>query len=84
MNEPTNSCAWPCDNLETFDGQTADVTHSQRQSNSTTGSKKGLPGRDLIDPPYKIRNAQGSISNLTVRTDLVHQGGWAEYDTHNL
>jgi alpha-glucosidase len=54
---------------------------SKRQ---TGGSKKGLPGRDLINPSYKIQNAMGSLSNKTADTDLIHQGGWAEYDTHNL
>jgi alpha-glucosidase len=49
-----------------------------------TGTKKGLPGRDLIDPLYKIQNAMGSLSNKTANTDLIHQGGWTEYDTHNL
>lgn len=48
------------------------------------GTKIGLPGRNLIDPSYKIRNAIGSLSNRTANTDLIHQGGWAEYDTHNL
>jgi alpha-glucosidase len=24
------------------------------------------------------------LSNKTADTDLIHQGGWAEYDTHNL
>jgi alpha-glucosidase len=48
------------------------------------GDKKGLPGRDLINPPYKIQNELGSLSNRTANTDLIHQGGWAEYDTHNL
>jgi alpha-glucosidase len=49
-----------------------------------SGSKKGLPGRDLISPLYKINNAMGSLSNKTANTDLIHQGGWTEYDTHNL
>jgi alpha-glucosidase len=49
-----------------------------------SGNKKGLPGRDLINPSYKIHNEQGSLSNKTADTDLIHQGGWAEYDTHNL
>lgn len=49
-----------------------------------SGTKKGLPGRDLINPSYKIQNAFGSLSNKTANTDLIHQGGWAEYDTHNL
>ncbi|KAK2776239.1 hypothetical protein FQN53_002770 [Emmonsiellopsis sp. PD_33] len=44
----------------------------------------GLPGRDLIDPAYKIRNEAGSLSNKTASTDLVHANGLAEYDTHNL
>lgn len=47
-------------------------------------NKKGLPGRDLINPLYKIQNADGVLSNKTADTDLIHQGGWAEYDTHNL
>lgn len=49
-----------------------------------TGFKKGLPGRDLIDPKYKIKNKMGSLSNKTADTDLMHYGGYAEYDTHNL
>ncbi|KAJ5099962.1 Glycoside hydrolase family 31 [Penicillium argentinense] len=49
------------------------------------GKKAGLPGRDLINPPYQIANAAGSISNKTIDTDLVHAGkGYVEYDTHNL
>jgi len=44
----------------------------------------GLPDRDLIDPPYSIQNAAGSLSNKTINTDLIHYNGLAEYDTHNL
>lgn len=52
---------------------------------STKGKKVGLPGRDLINPPYQIANAAGSLSNKTINTDLIHAGeGYAEYDTHNL
>lgn len=57
------------------------LEHASRQAK---GTKKGLPGRDLINPKYKIRNEFGSLSNKTANTDLIHQGGWAEYDTHNL
>ena len=49
-----------------------------------TGRMMGLPGRDLIDPPYSIQNAAGSLSNKTINTDLVHYNGLVEYDTHNL
>lgn len=44
----------------------------------------GLPGRDLINPPYTIANEAGSLSNKTMDTDLIHANGLAEYDTHNL
>lgn len=54
---------------------------SKRQSG---GSQSGLPGRDLINPPYKIQNVAGSLSNLTLNTDLVHSNGLAEYDVHQL
>jgi alpha-glucosidase len=51
----------------------------------TKGAPKlGLPGRNLTLPSYQIRNTFGAISNKTIDTDLVHQGGWVEYDTHNL
>ena len=43
-----------------------------------------MPNRDLITPEYTINNVAGSLSNLTLNTDLVHYGGWKEYDTHNL
>lgn len=48
------------------------------------GSKKGLPGRDLVSPKYKIKNAAGSLSNHTASTNVIHSNGIAEYDTHNL
>lgn len=55
----------------------------KRQSNST-GTHWGLPGRDLVDPPYHINNDAGSLSNKTIDTDLYHENGLAMYDTHNL
>lgn len=54
---------------------------SKRQSN---GTKMGLPGRDLLNPSYKIHNEFLALSNKTADTNIIHQGGWAEYDTHNL
>lgn len=44
----------------------------------------GLPNLDYINPPYQIQNAAGSLSNKTLNTDLIHFGGFVEYDTHNL
>jgi len=53
---------------------------------STKGSMLGLPGRDLLYPPYSIHNAApNGLSDKTLNTDLVHAGaGYVEYDTHNL
>jgi alpha-glucosidase len=58
------------------------------------GNQLGLPGRDLLYPKYAIHNKaafmdswnaeQGGISNKTVNTDVIHQNGLAQYDTHNL
>ena len=61
----------------------APVQLYERQS-SGSGNMLGLPGRDLINPPYKINNLAGSLSNKTLDTDLAHYGGYKEYDTHNL
>lgn len=55
---------------------------SKRQN--ADGSMLGLPNLDYINPPYQIQNAAGSLSNKTLNTDLVHFGGYIEYDTHNL
>ncbi|KAF1921639.1 alpha-glucosidase-like protein [Ampelomyces quisqualis] len=43
----------------------------------------GLPGRDLINPPYEIQNAAGSISNKTMDTNIQNYDGTYHYDTHN-
>lgn len=48
------------------------------------GSMLGLPGRDFLNPPYAIHDAAGAISDLTIRTDLIHANGLVEYDTHNM
>jgi alpha-glucosidase len=89
MNEPSNSCEYPCDDpeaKETAKGtkKPAKVQKRAIATRKDNGTKKGLPGRDLINPLYKIRNEMGSLSNKTADTDLIHQGGYTEYDTHNL
>ncbi|KAL1593124.1 hypothetical protein SLS60_010731 [Paraconiothyrium brasiliense] len=72
MNEPSNFCEWPCDNP----GASAKRSVEVRQD---SGSRKGLPNRNLLDPKYQIHNEYGVLSNKTARTDIIHQGGWAEY-----
>lgn len=58
----------------------AAAVNMQKQNRSMLG----LPGRDLLNPKYNINDTAGSISNLTIRTDLIHANGLAEYDTHNM
>lgn len=57
---------------------------SRLKRQTADGSMLGLPNLDYINPPYQIQNAAGSLSNKTLNTDLVHFGGFVEYDTHNL
>ena len=61
-----------------------DARGSALETRQTTGDQTGLPGRDLINPKYAIDNSAIGISNFTLNTDLVHYGGWKEYDTHNI
>ncbi|KAF2088804.1 glycoside hydrolase family 31 protein [Saccharata proteae CBS 121410] len=56
----------------------------RRKRQDSSGSMLGLPGRDLISPAYEIHNAAGSLSNLTIFSNVIHYNGVAEYDTHNI
>ncbi|KAL4809285.1 glycosyl hydrolases family 31-domain-containing protein [Aspergillus unguis] len=57
---------------------------SKRSMKRAQGDKVGLPNRNLLNPPYKIQNEAGVLSEKTINTDLIHAGGYADYDTHNL
>ncbi|KAF1813958.1 alpha-glucosidase [Eremomyces bilateralis CBS 781.70] len=59
-------------------------SNSRIRGRRQSGNKMGLPGRNLIDPPYMIDNEAGSLSNKTVNSNLIHANGLTEYDTHNL
>jgi alpha-glucosidase len=65
-------------------GDTVPEIRAKRKTEKNKAKKLGLPGRDLINPRYQIANEAGSISNKTIDTDIIHEGGYAEYDTHNL
>ena len=56
----------------------------QPEARQASGNMLGLPGREVIDPPYMINNAAGSLSNKTIDTRIRHSNGLVEYDTHNL
>jgi len=66
------------------DFQPGPATRKVKRQSNTTGTHLGLPGRNLVDPPYTINNDAGSLSNKTIDTDLHHENGLAMYDTHNL
>jgi alpha-glucosidase len=50
------------------------------------GSMQGLPGRELLYPPYNISNywPWGNLTVQTLPTNLYHSNGLVEYDVHNL
>jgi len=80
------------DNITTMSGphkrgiETVDTasTASPFKIRQSSGNMLGLPGRDLLNPPYMIHNAAGVLSSRTINTNLIHANGIAEYDTHNL
>lgn len=46
---------------------------------------KGLPGRDLWNPEYRIHNhGNDDLSYNTIWTNTTHADGTAQYDMHNL
>ncbi|SMR62958.1 unnamed protein product [Zymoseptoria tritici ST99CH_3D1] len=64
---------------------------AKRQAPSTHSgaSMIGYADRDLLAPPYQIKNANtqqalGGLSNSTLDTDIVHYDGHVELDVHNL
>lgn len=79
-SNPQSIPGWPSD----FQPSPPSSQEAKRAALAPGEPHKGLPDRDLINPPYKIHDAAGSISNLTIRTDLIHANGLAEYDTHNM
>ena len=54
---------------------------SKRQA---SGERIGLPGRDLLNPPYPLGTVDGIIYGGTIFTDRYQYGGYAFYDTKNL
>lgn len=70
---------------ETDDG-TMHLHVRQQPPGDKQGSMKGLPGRNLINPPYNISNywPWGNLSVQTIPTNLYHSNGLVEFDTHNL
>lgn len=58
-----------------------------KQTGSGCGPEecRGLPGRELILPPYMIQNGAGpTLADGTTDTDLIQFGGYTQYDSHNL
>ncbi|KAF4614964.1 hypothetical protein D9613_003515 [Agrocybe pediades] len=91
MNEPASFCNAPCENP--FE-QAIEQDLPPPRANPPPAPNVPLFGNantkltkrevDVINPPYAINNAAGSLSNKTAHTDIVHANGLTEYDTHNL
>ncbi|EPS98338.1 hypothetical protein FOMPIDRAFT_133460 [Fomitopsis schrenkii] len=92
MNEPASFCNAPC--ADPFqqaidnDDPPARTTLPPAPNAPIFGNeyrKREYTGPvNVVDPPYTINNAAGSLSNKTANTDAVHANGLVEYDTHNL
>ena len=54
------------------------VKYHKLASRQENGTKKGLPGRDLIDPAYKIKNDFGSLSSRSTQIPV-----WLQADFLN-
>jgi alpha-glucosidase len=80
MNEASNFCQdITCDPTEQ---QKRSMPVHSRQSNAT-GTKLGLPGRNLFEPLYHINNHRGSLSGSTIYTNVTNSDRTVQYDTHN-
>ncbi|KAF8267580.1 alpha-glucosidase [Lactarius quietus] len=98
MNEPSNFCEEPCDDpyvqaaandLPPPRTVLPPMQYGVMYAQPVTYVKRVTPsdrdaGEDLLNPPYAIDNAAGSLSNRTASSDSVHANGLVEYDTHNL
>ncbi|KAI8632707.1 glycoside hydrolase family 31 protein, partial [Xylariaceae sp. FL1651] len=68
-----------------FQPQPADTSQKAlRTRQDSPGGMKGLPGRDLFTPAYRINNHQGDLSDKTLYTNNTNADGTVQYDTHNL
>ncbi|KAK3386179.1 glycosyl hydrolases family 31-domain-containing protein [Podospora didyma] len=78
MNEASNMCDQSCFNRE------GNLSHAIPQLVPSIGPMKGLPGRDLLNPGYHIRNRHGGLSVNALWTNISNADGTYQYDTHNL
>jgi alpha-glucosidase len=62
------------------------LARRQTPPSDDPGSMQGLPGRELLYPPYNISNyiPWGDLSVQTLPTNIYHSNGLVEYDVHNL
>ncbi|KAF8436228.1 glycoside hydrolase family 31 protein [Boletus edulis BED1] len=82
-----NATKWGTSGNMTIDG----VSTNSCTTNSTTTTvvKRDIAagqeaGFNINDPPYKIHNGFGPLSNHTLATNATHQDGYVELDVHNM
>ncbi|KAH8812280.1 putative alpha-glucosidase [Xylogone sp. PMI_703] len=54
------------------------------KNRQVSGNRTGLPGRDLMNPPYTINNTDGPLYAGSLWPDLQQHGGYSFYDLHNV
>ncbi|KAH9477307.1 putative alpha/beta-glucosidase agdC [Psilocybe cubensis] len=93
MNEPASFCIAPCaDPYAQSIEQKLPPPRPRLPPNAdtplftnTSAEVAQLSKRDdIINPPYAIDNAIGSLSNKTADTSIKQYNGLTQYDTHNL
>lgn len=77
---PTGSTTKVQARSEQFTGKVSGLSEIDTRKATPGG---GLPGRNLLHPPYDIKSFFGKLYGQALPTDLYHANGMAEYDVHN-
>lgn len=81
----TNGVRPRAESVQAVAGLPAVAAMSNAPAAASVATTRGDTSKvDLINPPYAIANDANGLSDRTVDTDIVHYGGFVEYDTHNL
>ena len=92
MNEASNMCsdttcltsAASLTRLGWIPHKAALRARSATTTTPASGSKLGLPNRDLFNPAYQIHSHRGALSSFTLYTNITNADATTQYDTHNL
>lgn len=83
-NSPRNNTGRPIPGFPESFQPSSDSSRRDLELRQASGNRKGLPGRDLFSPKYRIQNHNGELSDATLWTNISNHDGTSQYDTHNL